>query len=195
MRIGLYGGSFNPAHDGHLPCRHHGAAAPRLDRVWWLVTPGNPLKRRRGRPRRCRALRAGRRHGARRSAHRGRPGSRPRSARASPRHAALAARRRPGVRFVWIMGADNLAGFHHWQGWPRSCGLDAGRGDRPAGLDPAAPPSARAAPALLSAALSPSATPPPWLTCAAGLGLPARAALATSPRRAPRMRGVACASA
>lgn len=116
MRIGLYGGSFNPAHAGHL---HVGATALRrlrLDRVWWLVTPGNPLKRGLAiAPLDERCAQAAEIAGAD-----------PRIA-VTGFEAAIGARftrdtlrwlarRRPGVRFVWIMGADSLASFHRWKG-------------------------------------------------------------------------------
>lgn len=116
LRVGLYGGSFNPAHAGH---RHVSRLALRrlaLDRVWWLVSPGNPLKDRSHLPET-----AARAAGARAVA-------------ADPRiavtdfEAALGVRytvetlswltdRHPEVRFVWIMGADSLATFHRWGGW------------------------------------------------------------------------------
>jgi nicotinate-nucleotide adenylyltransferase len=93
-----------------------------LDRVWWLVTPGNPLKERRGLP-----PLAARVEAARALA------SHPRidvtgfeAQIGSPYtvHTLAYLRRRcPGVRFVWIMGADNLAGFHRWRGWRRIAGL------------------------------------------------------------------------
>lgn len=116
LRVGLYGGSFNPAHAGH---RHVALAALRrlgLDRVWWLVTPGNPLKDG-GDLEGLRGRLAG---AARMAAH-------PRIA-VTGFEAAIGARytvetlrwlkvRRPGVRFVWIMGADSLAGLHRWRGW------------------------------------------------------------------------------
>jgi nicotinate-nucleotide adenylyltransferase len=118
MRIGLYGGSFNPAHPGH---RHVSLLALRrleLDRVWWLVTPGNPLKDRGDlAPTALRALEA-----EQIAAH-------PRidvttfeeDIRAFYTVDTLAylRRRHPGVRFVWIMGADSLASFHRWRGWRR----------------------------------------------------------------------------
>ena len=68
-RIGLLGGSFNPAHQGHREISLQALARLGPDEVWWLVSPQNPLK--------------------------------------------------PGVRFVWIMGADSLASFHRWQAWRR----------------------------------------------------------------------------
>ncbi len=116
MRIGLFGGSFNPPHEGHL---HVGRMALRrlgLDRLWWLVTPGNPLKERRGLAsleERVAAARELARH--------------PRIA-VTDFEAGLGLRytietirylqeRCPGVRFVWIMGADSLANFHLWADW------------------------------------------------------------------------------
>jgi nicotinate-nucleotide adenylyltransferase len=118
MRIGLYGGSFNPAHGGH---RHVSRMALRrlgLDRVWWIVTPGNPLK-----DLGELASTAARAREARKVA------ADPRidvtvfeeaiGARYTVDTLAYLKRRCPGVRFVWIMGADNLAGFHRWRGWQR----------------------------------------------------------------------------
>ncbi len=118
MRIGLLGGSFNPPHPGH---RHIAITALRrlnLDRVWLIVTPGNPIKD----------------HGAladlsQRLAATQRMISHPRIA-VTGFEAALGTaytartldflhRRFAGVHFVWIMGGDNLAGFHRWQEWPR----------------------------------------------------------------------------
>ncbi|GJD63910.1 nicotinate-nucleotide adenylyltransferase [Methylobacterium frigidaeris] len=116
LRVGLYGGSFNPAHAGH---RHVSRLALRrlaLDRVWWLVSPGNPLKDRSHLP-----DAASRAEGARAVARD------PRIA-VTDFEAALEVRytvetlswltdRHPEIRFVWIMGADSLASFHRWRGW------------------------------------------------------------------------------
>ena len=118
LRVGLYGGSFNPAHAGHRHVTLLAMRRLRLDRVWWIVTPGNPLKEHGGLApiaERVTAAAALARH--------------PRIA-VTGFEAALGARytvdtlaylvrRCPGVRFVWIMGADNLAGFHRWRGWRR----------------------------------------------------------------------------
>ncbi len=115
LRIGLFGGSFDPPHEGHVHVTLQALKRFGLDRVWWLVTPGNPLKPRGPAElsRRLEAARAIMRH--------------PRvevtgvEALLGTRYTAetLAALRRryPGVRFVWLMGADNLAGFHHWEQW------------------------------------------------------------------------------
>jgi nicotinate-nucleotide adenylyltransferase len=118
LRIGLYGGSFNPPHAGHLHVGLLALKRLRLDRIWWLVTPGNPLKELGGLPplaERMAAAQALARH--------------PRLA-VTGFEAEIGARytldsleylsgRAPGVRFVWIMGADNLAQFDRWRGWRR----------------------------------------------------------------------------
>lgn len=115
LRVGLLGGSFDPAHAGHVHITHEALRRFGLDRVWWLVTPGNPLKA--DAPaaleRRLAAARAIMRH--------------PRvevtdvEARLGTRYTAQTLQRLsvlyPGVRFVWLMGADNLATFHKWQNW------------------------------------------------------------------------------
>jgi nicotinate-nucleotide adenylyltransferase len=113
--IGLLGGSFDPPHEGHLHISREALRRFGLDRLWWLVSPGNPLKRHGPAPLpvRMAAARALVDH--------------PRievtdiEARLGTRYTAetLAALRTrcPGRRFVWLMGADNLAQFHRWQDW------------------------------------------------------------------------------
>jgi nicotinate-nucleotide adenylyltransferase len=118
MRIGLLGGSFNPPHVAHRAISLFAIKRLKLDRVWWLVTPGNPLKE----------------NGALRDL-----GERMEAAREmadDPRidvsclesvigtrytvdTITYLRRRAAGLRFVWIMGADNLAQFHRWQNWRR----------------------------------------------------------------------------
>lgn len=113
-RIGLLGGSFDPAHEGHVHISKVALRRFRLDEVWWLVTPGNPLKTRGPAPleRRMAAAEA---LAPRRvvvtdlEAHIG--------ARFTADTIATLKRRRPGARFVWLMGADNLIQFHHWDRW------------------------------------------------------------------------------
>ena len=121
MRIGLYGGSFNPPHEGHTHVSDIALKRLQLDRLWWLVTPGNPLKSHDDlapldeRMATARALTG------------------------NPRIEILSIeadigvsrsldtvrwlqRRLPSVRFIWVMGADNLAGFHRWHGWRQIAG-------------------------------------------------------------------------
>ena len=113
--IGLLGGSFDPPHEGHVNITLHALRRFGLDRVWWLVSPGNPLKARGPAPLadRMAASRALMRH--------------PRvtvtdlearlDLRITADTVAALMELYPGVRFVWLMGADNLAKFHHWHDW------------------------------------------------------------------------------
>jgi nicotinate-nucleotide adenylyltransferase len=116
MRVGLYGGSFNPPHAGH---RHVSLMALRrlgLDRIWWMVTPGNPLKDRRRLP----AL-AARLAAARIVAHHPRIDVTGFEAEIGAAYSIdtvrFLVRRCPALRFVWIMGADSLATFQRWKDW------------------------------------------------------------------------------
>jgi nicotinate-nucleotide adenylyltransferase len=116
MRIGLLGGSFNPPHQGHTLITRLALTRLGLDRVWWLVTPGNPLKSKAE----LAALQA-RVEAARRLVAGPRVAVTDIEAQIGARytHDTLAwlTRRAPGVRFVWIMGADNLLQFHLWRHW------------------------------------------------------------------------------
>lgn len=115
QRIGLLGGSFDPAHEGHAHITREALKRFDLDQVWWLVSPGNPLKARGPAPMADRLERAKQ------------VIDDPR-VRISDLEARLGTRFTyetlsrlvaiyPGVRFVWLMGADNLASFHHWENW------------------------------------------------------------------------------
>ena len=113
--IGLLGGSFDPAHSGHLHISREALRRFGLDRVWWLVSPGNPLKRHGPAPLPARMA------AARALADHPRIHVTDIEARLGTRYtaqtlAALVAIA-PGRRFVWLMGADNLAQFHRWQNW------------------------------------------------------------------------------
>ena len=118
MRIGLLGGSFNPPHLAHRTISLFAIKRLKLDRVWWLVSPGNPLKDN-GRLHELEA----RAKAAREMA------ADPRidvtclesviGTRYTVDTVNYLRRRACGLRFVWIMGADNLAQFHRWQHWQR----------------------------------------------------------------------------
>lgn len=166
QRIGLLGGSFDPPHAGHVHISRWALNAFGLDRVWWLVSPGNPLKR--DAPadlaRRITAARRVMRH--------------PRvlvtdiEAQLGTQHtsATLTALRQHhrDVRFVWLMGADNLTGFHSWERWERimtlvPVGVLARPGEQlRARLSPAARRFARWRYPQWAARALPFAEPPAW---------------------------------
>lgn len=118
MRIGLLGGSFNPPHAAHRAISLFAIKRLRLDRVWWLVSPGNPLKDRRGLHDLSERADAAKRVAAD-----------PRidvtclesviGTRYTIDTVSYLRRRCSRVRFVWIMGADNLGQFHRWENWQR----------------------------------------------------------------------------
>lgn len=116
MTIGLFGGSFNPAHEGHLHVSNTALLRGALDQVWWLVTPGNPLKDTSqleslvGRIKKCHALIT---HPAIKVT----AVEAQYNLRYTQETLALLKRLAPRVNFVWIMGADNLKNFHKWQNW------------------------------------------------------------------------------
>jgi nicotinate-nucleotide adenylyltransferase len=169
QRIGLFGGSFNPPHEGHLLVAQTALRRLRLDRVWWLVTPGNPLKDVRGLPLQEERMAACRRL----------TGADPRivvtglEASIGTRYTEETIRylraRCPGVSFVWLMGADNLAGFHRWQKWQAiAASVPMAIIDRPgATLRAVASPAARSlAPFRVperAAGLLANLPPPAWL--------------------------------
>ena len=114
LRIGLFGGSFNPAHEGHLHVAETALKRLQLDAVWWLVAGGTPLKETHG-------VYEARLASARRM-------SRGPAMRVTSLERSLGVRytadllekllpRAPGAHFVWVMGADNLAHFHRWGRW------------------------------------------------------------------------------
>jgi nicotinate-nucleotide adenylyltransferase len=115
MRIGLLGGTFDPPHEAHREISLAALKRLGLDQIWWLVTPGNPLK----------------------EAAKASLGSRVEAARQIARHPRIEVtdfsgdsaytidlltalkRRFPAVNFVWLMGADNLAQIHRWHDWEK----------------------------------------------------------------------------
>jgi len=115
-RIGILGGSFNPAHRGHLDISLAAIHRLGLDQVWWMVSPQNPLK-----PVAGMAPFAERLAQARAIARDGRIKVTDIEARLGTRYTAetlkLIVQRFPGNRFVWLMGADNLAQIADWKDW------------------------------------------------------------------------------
>lgn len=122
LRIGLLGGSFNPPHEAHRLISLIALRRLGLDAVWWLVTPGNPLKDHSQLPEiatRMEWARTLKKH--------------PRirvidfedkiGTRFSVDTLKVLRRRTPGTRFVWLMGSDNLASFHRWKDWKTIAGL------------------------------------------------------------------------
>lgn len=115
-RIGLLGGSFNPAHGGHRRISLFARDALGLDEVWWLVSPGNPLKPSAGMaPLASRFASA--RQQARRAPIRVSAIERELGTRYTIDTLRMLVRRRPKCRFVWLMGSDNLAQFGRWKNW------------------------------------------------------------------------------
>jgi len=115
-RTGLFGGSFNPAHRGHRRISLAAAEALGLDELWWLVSPGNPLKDRSGMaPLHARFASA--RAQARRAPIRVTAIERELGSPYTVDTLRALVRRYPGRRFVWIMGEDNLGLLHRWRDW------------------------------------------------------------------------------
>jgi len=115
MAVGLLGGSFDPAHEGHAHITRTALRRFGLDRVWWLVSPGNPLKTSGPAPlaQRLAAARGVMRHPAVEITDiEARIGTRYTAETVASLQAMWS-----GVRFVWLMGADNLEQFHLWQDW------------------------------------------------------------------------------
>jgi nicotinate-nucleotide adenylyltransferase len=114
MRIGLLGGSFNPVHDAHRRISLVALKRLGLDQVWWLVSPGNPLKGKSSSPSLADRAAAARKIGRHpKIVVTGLEG-----ARASPYTVdtmRFLKQRHPSVNFVWLMGADNLGSLHRWR--------------------------------------------------------------------------------
>lgn len=123
LRVGLLGGSFNPAHDGHRYISVEALRRLGLDQVWWLVSPQNPLKPRQGMAPLVERV-------ARAAAVARHPRIRvlPLESRLGTRYTVdtlLRLRAWQDHRFVWLMGADNLAQLPRWRQWRRIMGACA----------------------------------------------------------------------
>jgi nicotinate-nucleotide adenylyltransferase len=118
MVVGLFGGSFNPPHPGHLLVAEIALRRLGLDQLWWLVTPGNPLKSQKElaplaeRLAACETLAVDPRIKV--TAFEKTLGTS-----YTAKTLEFIRARNPHVHFIWIMGADNLAGFHRWQRWQK----------------------------------------------------------------------------
>jgi nicotinate-nucleotide adenylyltransferase len=188
MRVGLYGGSFNPPHAGHAHVAQTALMRLGLDRVIWLVSPQNPLKR--NQP----ADLAARLAAARTMARGPSMIVSDLETRLGSQYTIDAIRflkaRFPGVRFVWLMGADNLVGFHRWRGWTEIMRLvPVAVVARPGfvlagGLSPAAQRFSRARRPQNQARALASATPPAWVYLTAPLNFISSTSLRRQARRA-----------
>ncbi|KQV35919.1 MULTISPECIES: nicotinate-nucleotide adenylyltransferase [unclassified Rhizobium] len=116
MRVGLFGGSFNPPHAGHELVADIALRRLKLDQLWWMVTPGNPLK-----SRNQLAPLAERIALCEKIAHDPRikvtAFEQALGQSYTARTLEKVRQKNRGVRFVWVMGADNLKNFHLWQNW------------------------------------------------------------------------------
>ncbi len=116
MKIGLLGGSFNPPHEGHREASLLALRRLNLHRVWWLVSPGNPLK-----DAQELAPLAKRVEAARRVSQHPRIKITAIEAAIGSTHTfdtiSYLKQRCPGVHFIWLMGADNFRHFDRWQRW------------------------------------------------------------------------------
>ena len=166
-RIGIFGGSFNPPHSGHWLVASTVMKRLDLDQIWWLVTPGNPLKDHADLApleMRLHLTSAVADHPKMKVTAFEEVLGTPYTAQTIARLKVL----RPSLRIIWIMGADNLAGFHKWQDWRSLVGtVPVAIVNRPgSSLSPMSAPMAKAyenyrLPEEM-AALLPDMEPPAW---------------------------------
>ncbi len=195
MKIGLFGGTFDPPHQAHLAASLLALKRLKLDRVWWLVTPGNPLKNTSGLAPLQQRIAA-----AQWLARDPRIDVTGLEAVIKTRYTFSTIKwlkaRCPRVHFVWIMGADNLRSFHRWQKWRGIAKLvpfvvvDRLGPSLYASASPAAQAFARARIAEPEAASLPYRKPPAW-SFLHGLKSP----LSSTALRALRRRGAPSARA
>lgn len=116
MAVGLFGGSFNPPHDGHAMVAEAALRTLKLDQLWWMVTPGNPLKDHSKLAPLAERIQLSEAFAndprikvtAFEAAH---------EIRYTADTIALVLAHNPKVNFVWVMGADSLNSFHEWERW------------------------------------------------------------------------------
>jgi len=193
MRVGLYGGSFNPAHEGHAHVAETARRRLGLHRVLWLVSPQNPLK-----PNHETADLAGRMAGARALARGPAMIVTDAETRLGVQYTIDAIRRLkaryPRVRFVWIMGADSLASFHRWRGWTQILGeVPVAVVSRPwislkSRFSPAARRFGQARIPSRRAQMLPGSTPPRWAFLRAPMNFQSSTALRDRLRREARLK-------
>ncbi len=167
-RIGIMGGSFNPPHEGHLVVARTALRRLRLDRLWWVVTPGNPLKSNDALP-----DFAQRKEATRELARDPRMIVTAFETKLGTTYTAATIgfirTRYPRTQFVWVMGADNLATFHQWQHWKEiASSVPIAVVDRPgwrfkALSSPTARTFARSRRRECQATGLPQSTPPAWI--------------------------------
>jgi nicotinate-nucleotide adenylyltransferase len=194
MRIGLFGGSFDPPHEGHLMVAQLALTRLKLDQIWWLVSPQNPLKARSPS------------HGlASRLAGVAGLADHPRfvvtgiEAEIGTRYTsdtlAWLKLRMSGVRLVWVMGADNMVNFHRWHGWrviARTVPIavvDRPESSGPALVSPAAHALTRWRIRENQAAELPDIAPPAWVFLH-GPRIPLSSTMLRNQRRRPRLESV-----
>lgn len=186
-RIGLMGGSFNPPHEGHQIVARTALRRLHLDRLWWVVTPGNPLKSHdelQSLAERLEAVEAMARHPAMVTTALEVDLGTPYTAATID----FLVGRHPSTRFVWIMGADNLATFHRWQRWKDIAAMvpiavvDRPNWHFPALSSPAARALARYRVHERDAAKLPLRAPPAWVFLTTRLSKQSSTALRNQPR-------------
>lgn len=194
MRIGLFGGSFDPPHEGHLMVAHLALIRLKLDQVWWLVSPQNPLKSNspsHGLSARLEGVAGLADH--------------PRFV-VTGVEAALSSRytvdtlawlklRMSGVRLVWVMGADNMVNFHRWHGWRAIARMvpiavvDRPESSVPALVSPAAHALAKSRVREADAARLADMEPPAWVFLH-GPRIPVSSTMLRNQRRGSRLESV-----
>jgi nicotinate-nucleotide adenylyltransferase len=190
MRVGLFGGSFNPAHEGHAHVAETALRRLNLDRVIWLVSPQNPLKSSSETKPLAQRMDAARQR-ARGSAMIVSDAETRLGSQYTIDTLRVLRARFPGVKFVWVMGADSLATFHRWRGWTQIMReVPVAVISRPwaalkSRTSPAARRFAHARKPASAAATLPDATAPAWVYLTGPLNFASSTALRERLNKAP----------